>query len=124
MLYGGWPLGKFEVLEYLTTLRLTGDHTHRRYGDVHQELRRRGVSLSYGSVWRTMNGLYSDGLLEVAFDVDGLQRTAKFRARVAGKVLKSRTCVQIQKDYNTYRCKAESRHSTKKKETSKVIASG
>lgn len=113
-------MGKFEVLEYLTTLRLTGDHTHRRYGAVHQELRRRGVSLSYGSVWRTMNGLYSDGLLEVAFDVEGLQRTAKFRARIQ----KNLQISPMNRDYNTYRCKAESRHSTKKRDEQKVTANG
>lgn len=75
-------MGKFEVLDYLMVLRQTGDHGFYRYAEIHAGLRRRGVSLGYGGVWRTVNCLYSDGLLEVDFAVDGLQRAALFRAKI------------------------------------------
>ena len=76
-------MGKFEVLEYLMMLRLTGDDQYRRYGEVHSALRVRGIGLSYTSVWRSINTLYCDQLLDVIFETEGLQRTAKFRARIS-----------------------------------------
>lgn len=78
-------MGKFEVLSYLTTKRLTGDDRFFRYQEIHQALRQDGESRSYTSVWRSINGLYSDQLLEVTFEVDGLQRMARFRARLAAE---------------------------------------
>lgn len=74
-------MGRFEVLEYMQCLRAVGDEDFYRYTEVHDGLREKGVSLSYSSVWRTMNTLWSDEFLEVDFEVEGLQRTAKFRAR-------------------------------------------
>lgn len=69
-----------EVLAYLTMLRQTGDHRYRRYHEIHSEMRQQGVSRCYRNIWRTVNSLFWDKQLEVEFDTDGLQRTAKFRA--------------------------------------------
>lgn len=74
-------MGKFEVLAYLQMLRATGDGEYYRHCEVHEAMRRSGQSYSFTSVWRSINGLYSDGLLEVRMESRGLQRTAKFRAR-------------------------------------------
>ena len=79
-------MGKFEVLELLTTLRQTGENGYLSYGEVHDLLRRSGAGLSYQSVWRTLNTLWSDHLLEVQTEVNGLQRTILFRARVSSRL--------------------------------------
>lgn len=90
-------MGKFEVLGYLTMRRLSGDMEYYRYGEVHEGLKSQDISLSYTSVWRSINSLYSDGLLEVEFEVEGLQRTAKFRARVLPDIQVS----YMKRAYNT-----------------------
>lgn len=79
-------MGKAEVFEFLVRLRLCGNDDFLRYGEVHEEMRREGQSYSYTSVWRCLNGLYSDEMLEVEFDRNGLQRTAKFRAKLSRRM--------------------------------------
>lgn len=79
-------MGKAEVFEFLVRLRLCGDDNYHRYGEVHEAMRREGQSYSYTSVWRCLNSLYSDEMLDVDFDLNGLQRTAKFRAKLSSRV--------------------------------------
>ena len=75
-------MGKFEVLSHLQMLRRCGDDRFFRHCEIHEEMRRNGQSFNFSSVWRCINSLYSDGLLEVDIDHHGLQRTARFRARM------------------------------------------
>lgn len=89
-------MGKFEVLSYLQLLRKTGDENYYRHCEIHAAMRRHGISFSFTSVWRSINSLFSDGLLEVYIDAHGLQRTAKFRARIQEEIISSQT----QKVYN------------------------
>lgn len=75
-------MGKFEVLDFLNHLRRVGDDRYYRYEEVHSMLRSEGQSFNYTSVWRTLNVLACDGLVEFDFETRGLQRIVKFRGRV------------------------------------------
>jgi len=76
-------MGKFEVLDYLRVMREDGLNDYLRYREIHEGLRAKGQSFSYTSVWRSLNSLYTDGLVEVRFSFEGLQRVAYFRARIS-----------------------------------------
>lgn len=97
-------MGKFEVLGFLTVRRMSGDDQYYRYGEIHEGLRTQDISLSYTSVWRSINSLACDGLLEVIFEGGPLQRTAKFRAKLSSKIQSS----GMKRVHNTYRKQQES----------------
>lgn len=79
-------MGKREVSEYLLMLRMTGEHEYLRYAEIHEGMRQNGKCYNYTSVWRSVNSLFSDGLLEVRFEGGVLQRTALFRAPLPSSV--------------------------------------
>ena len=90
-------MGKYEVLGVLTVMRHTGDHRFFRYIEIHQLMKEQGMSNSYTSVWRSVNGLFSDGLLEVRKEGDLLSRTLSFRVKLEKKLHSK----HIQQEYNT-----------------------
>lgn len=92
-------MGKFEVLEYLQGRRQKGMDSYLSYAQVHEGLCRSGMGCSYTSVWRSMNSLWWEGLVEVEYEVNGLQRTALFRAHITTGLQVS----DMKRVHNTYR---------------------
>jgi hypothetical protein len=92
-------MGKYEVLGLLIMLRQTGDHQHYRYTEIHQMMIEHDMSQSYTAVWRSVNVLYSDGLLDVKVEGGLLDRTLKFRAKLS-RVLQTSDMKRV---HNTYR---------------------
>ena len=74
-------MGKYEVLGFLTVLRDSGDQRFLSYGQIHQEMKRMGLECSYVVVWRAVNGLFSDGFLDVKKEGDLLARRLSFRLK-------------------------------------------
>lgn len=104
-LLGGYLLGKYEVLGLLTLLRDSGDNKFYRYNDIHQMMLERGISNNYTSVWRSINSLFCDGLLDVEKEGDILSRTLRFRCK---KEL-SNVNVKKNKEYYTYQAVQDNR---------------
>jgi hypothetical protein len=75
-------LGKFEVLEYLRGLRSGGDEAYWSYVEIHRGVVLSGVGLSYVSVYRSVNALWCDGLLEASILGDVVRRSVRFRAKL------------------------------------------
>lgn len=92
-------MGKYEVLGVLTVLRSSGDDGYYRYAEIHHLLGVHGLDCSYTAVWRSVNGLYCDGLLDVLKEGDILHRSLRFRARI----LTSKHSTYVHSVYNKYR---------------------
>lgn len=92
-------MGKYEVLGLLIMLRQTGDHEYYRYAEIHQLMIEHDMSQSYTAVWRSVNVLYSDGLLDVKVEGGLLDRTLRFRAKLS-RVLQASDMKGV---HNTYR---------------------
>lgn len=73
-------MGQSEVIEYMVMLRESGDDMYYKSPEIHEQMKARGISISYISVWRSLNALWWHDEVEVTFDVKRVQRTAKFRA--------------------------------------------
>lgn len=75
-------MGKYEVLGWLVQRRASGDMQYYTYSEVHEAMRRGGLTGHYTSTWRSMNVLWSDGLLEASWEGTVVQRTIRFRAKL------------------------------------------
>ena len=88
-----------DVLEFLQRRVATGDKKFYTACEIHKLILREGKSLGYISVWRSTNQLWRTGYIEGKFDIHGLQRRAKFRA----KILLKNSSLGRDNKYNKYK---------------------
>lgn len=91
-------MGQFELYAFLMRLRLTGDDRFLTSREVYQ-LYIVEVHCYYTGVWRSLNALWSSGMVESLIEDRGLQRTVRFRAKIPSGVQVS----GMKREYNIYR---------------------